>query len=127
MILGPNSVVFFFTHEHSDIHIHNILVTCAFLYHSTAKKVQSLYDSLVAKDCQIYCRRAQELHSSPDAGREELFVFSLERLQLWAMFDPSMLGRERLVKNLRDMDDLRYVWVRDTKGNTMHYTSPKMR
>ena len=74
---------------------------------STAKKMQSLYDSLVVKDCQIYCRRAQELHGSPDAGREELFVFSLERVQLWAMFDPSMLGKERLVEHMCDMDDLR--------------------
>ena len=89
------------------IHVYSIFIVFLCLYHSTAKKVQSLYDSLVAKDCQIYCCRAQELHSSPDAGREELFVFSLERFQLWAMFDPSMLGKERLLGNLRDMDDLR--------------------
>lgn len=74
-----------------------------------AKKIQSLYDSLMVKDCQIYCRRAQELHGSPDAGRDELFVFSLERMQLWAMFDPSMLGRERLVNHIQEIDDIRYT------------------
>ena len=63
----------------------------------------------MVKGCQIYCRRAQELHSSPDAGREELMVFSFERIQLWAMFDPSMLGRERVVGNMHDMDDIRYT------------------
>ena len=74
----------------------------------TAKKIQSLYDSLVVKDCQIYCHRARELHSSPDTGREELLVFSLERVQLWAMSDPSMLGRDRLVGHMQDMDDMRF-------------------
>ena len=72
-----------------------------------AKKIQSLYDALVVKDCQIYCRRAQELHGSPDDCRDELFVFRLERVQLWAMFDPSMLARDRLVDQIRDMDDIR--------------------
>ena len=78
---------------------------CALL---TAKKIQSLYDALVVKDCQIYCHRARELHNSPDLGREELLVFSLERVQLWAMSDPSMLGRDRLVGHMKDMDDIRF-------------------
>ena len=67
-----------------------------------------MYDSLLVKDCQIYCQRALELHSSPDACRDELFVFSLERVQLWLMFDPSMLGKERLVEHMQEIDDLRY-------------------
>ena len=84
-----------------------------------AKKIQSLYDSLVVKDCQIYCQRAQELHSSPDACRDELFVFSLERIHLWFMFDPSMLGKERLVAHMKDMDDIRYIYMYvDVHGNT---------
>ena len=59
------------------------------------------------KDCQIYCRRVQELHGSPDDFRDELFVFSLERFHIWAMFDPNMLGRDKLVDHIQDMDDIR--------------------
>jgi len=69
----------------------------------TAKKVQSLYDSLDAKDSEIYCQRAREMYGS-EPLRTSLFVFSMQQTNLLAMFDPSMLGEEKLVAQLKDID-----------------------
>ena len=73
------------------------------------KKVQSLYDSLELKDCEIYCKRAKEMYSSPIPLRTGLFIFSMKDTKLLAMFDSSMLGEEKLISNLRDIDSIRYL------------------
>ena len=73
----------------------------------TAKKVQSLYDSLDAKDSEIYCKRVQEMYGS-EPLRTNLFVFSMHQTNLLAMFDPSMLGEENLVAHLKEVDDVRW-------------------
>ena len=70
--------------------------------------VQSLYDSLELKDSEIYCKRAKEMYSSPEPLRTGLFVFSMKDTRLLAMFDPSMLGEEKLINNLKDIDKIRY-------------------
>ena len=72
------------------------------------KKVQSLYDSLELKDSEIYCKRAKEMYSSSEPLRTGLFVFSMKDTRLLAMFDPSMLGEEKLVDSLKDIDKIRY-------------------
>lgn len=73
--------------------------------------VQSLYDSLELKDSEIYCKRAKEMYSSPEPLRTGLFVFSMKDTWLLAMFDPTMLGEERLINNLKDIDKIRYKFV----------------
>ena len=72
------------------------------------KMVQSLYDSLELKDSEIYCKRAKELYSSAEPLRTGLFVFSMKDTRLLAMFDPTMLGEENLINNLKDIDKIRY-------------------
>ena len=72
------------------------------------KKVQSLYDSLELKDSEIYCKRAKEMYSSPEPLRTGLFVFTMKDTRLLAMFDPTMLGEEKLISNLKDIDKIRY-------------------
>ena len=71
------------------------------------KKVQSLYDSLELKDSEIYCQRAKEMYSSPEPLRTGLFTFSMSHTRLLGVFDPSMLGEEKLVANLKDIDRIR--------------------
>lgn len=78
----------------------------------TAKKVQSLYDSLDAKDSEIYCQRAREMYGS-EPLRTGLFVFSMQQTNLLAMFDPSMLGEEKLVVQLKDIDKNRCDFIGD--------------
>jgi hypothetical protein len=70
--------------------------------------VQSLYDSLELKDSEIYCKRAKEMYSSAEPLRTGLFVFSMKDTRLLAMFDPTMLGEENLINNLKDIDKIRY-------------------
>ncbi len=72
-----------------------------------AKKVQSLYDSLEAKDSEIYCQRAREMNSTLEPENTGLFVYSMQQLHLHAMFDPSLLEEERLVQHLKDVDSIR--------------------
>ena len=73
------------------------------------KKVQSLYDSLELKDSEIYCKRSKEMYSSPEPLKTGLFTFSMKDTKLLAMFDPSMLGEEKLIDNLKDIDSIRYL------------------
>lgn len=72
-------------------------------------KVQSLYDSLGLKDSEIYCKRSKEMYSSPEPLRTGLFTFSMKDTKLLAMFDPSMLGEDKLIENLKEIDSIRYV------------------
>ena len=75
--------------------------------HPLGKVVQSLYNSLELKDSEIYCKRAKEMYSSTEPLRTGLFVFSMKDTKLLAMFDPSMLGKEKLLRNLKDIDRIR--------------------
>ena len=43
--------------------------------------------------------------------RTSLFVFSMQQTNLLAMFDPSMLGEENLVAQLKDIDENRYYFI----------------
>ena len=73
--------------------------------------MQSLYESLELKDSEIYCKRAKEMYSSSEPLRTGLFVFTMKDTRLLAMFDPSMLGEEKLIDNLKDIDRIRYTHV----------------
>ena len=47
------------------------------------------------------------MYSSSEPLRTGLFVFSMKDTKLLAMFDHSMLGKENLIKNLKDIDRIR--------------------
>jgi len=74
------------------------------------EKVQSLYSSLEVKDSEIYCQRAHKLYTtteeSPSTG---LFMYTMEHSKLMIMFDPSLLGKKNLVKNISEMDKEKYA------------------
>ena len=51
------------------------------------------------------------MYNSEEPLRTAVFVFSMKNTKLLAMFDPSMLGEEKLVDNLKDIDRTRCVCV----------------
>lgn len=60
------------------------------------------------KDSEIYCQRAKKMYSCPELlQRASVFQFSMTGTRILAMFDPSMLGGERLAQCIREMDSLR--------------------
>ncbi len=69
--------------------------------------MQGLYDSMEAKDSEIYCQRAREMYSTLEPESTGVFVYSMQQTHLHAMFDPSMLGEERLSGHLKDIDSTR--------------------
>ena len=70
--------------------------------------MQSIKDSLEMKDSEIYCQRAQKLYSSTESLQNVgVFQLSMSGTRILAAFDPSMLGRERLVACLKEMDSIR--------------------
>lgn len=71
--------------------------------------VQNFHDALELKDSEIYCQRAKKLYSSPESSLQmaSLFQFSMSGTKILGMFDPSMLGREKLVECLTEMDSIR--------------------
>ena len=85
-----------------------MIITCCSIL-TLGEKVQSLYSSLEVKDSEIYCQRAKKLYSSPEATKTGLFMFTMEHTKLLAMFDTSMLGEEKLVRNLKEIDSIRCV------------------
>lgn len=73
------------------------------------EKVQSLYSSLEVKDSEIYCCRAVMMYNCPEDITTGLFRFSMEHTKLTAMFDPSLLGEENLIKHLKEIDSQWWV------------------
>ena len=83
-----------------------------YLYHSLSpssdKKVQTLYDKLRVQNDSIYCQRARELYNfDAEVPRQQLFTVSLHQLKVLVMGDPTMAGRENLVKHLTNIDSVR--------------------
>ncbi len=75
---------------------------------SSGQAVQSIYDSLETKDSEIYCQRAKRLYSSTESLQTMgLFQLSMSGTRILAVSDSSMLGRERLVGCLKEMDSIR--------------------
>ena len=76
---------------------------------SLGQASQNLHDSLELKDSQIYCQRASKLYDPPEPSWRDLFKLTVSSAKILAMFDPSMLGREKLVVCLKEMDNIRLV------------------
>lgn len=69
--------------------------------------MQDFYDNLELKNSEIYCQRARKMYSSRDSLHTSLFQFSMSEVRILGMSDSSMLGEERLVSCLQEMDNIR--------------------
>jgi hypothetical protein len=66
----------------------------------TAKKKQELYDSL---ESQLYCDRAKVFYSEHTADHK-LFEICFEGLKVDLLSDPSMVGRDSMLLQMKDID-----------------------
>jgi len=72
-----------------------------------ARGTQEFYDALELENSKIYISRARNVYSSMNMEDVSVFLFSMTGVKLHAMADPSMLGRDRLVASIADMDSIR--------------------
>ena len=61
------------------------------------------------------------MYSSSKPLQTSLFRFSMSGTKILAMFDPSMLGTERLVANLKNMDAIRYIISCDSNHYAIYF------
>ena len=83
--------------------------------HLIGQAVQNIYESLELKDSEIYCQRAKKLYESAESLETiALFQLSMSGIEILAMSDSSMLGREKLVACVKEMDSIRFVWCAES-------------
>ena len=58
--------------------------------------------------------------------RTSLFVFSMQQTNLLAMFDPSMLGEENLVAQLKDIDENRCYFIDESVSGLISTQYPNV-
>ncbi|XP_066419511.1 bridge-like lipid transfer protein family member 2 [Molothrus aeneus] len=70
-----------------------------------ARKIEELYASLEKKNIEIYIQRSRRLYANTPM-RRALLTWTLAHLELVAMADESFHGTERVLEQMRDMDDV---------------------
>ncbi|XP_078679800.1 bridge-like lipid transfer protein family member 2 isoform X1 [Branchiostoma floridae x Branchiostoma belcheri] len=92
-----------------------------------AKKVEEMYLKLGEQCDRIYVQRSQKLYSTP--MRTHLLRWEMKQLEVCALADPSMDGRDNIVGHMQDIDkdspypaDLEFstLWCRMVRGNVRH-------
>ncbi|GAB6029832.1 hypothetical protein CHUAL_005542 [Chamberlinius hualienensis] len=68
-----------------------------------AAKVEELYKNLVERNANIYIKRSRQLYSS-GSSRTQLFLARGSNIEIVALADISMLGRDNIVTHMRNMD-----------------------
>ncbi|XP_037084473.1 LOW QUALITY PROTEIN: protein KIAA0100-like, partial [Pollicipes pollicipes] len=71
-----------------------------------ARKVESLYSQLQQRDAQLFVQRAQKMYQADSPMRTRLFLWTMEGLEVAALADPSLHGRDACVAHLRNIDPL---------------------
>ncbi|KAJ7405898.1 protein KIAA0100 [Pitangus sulphuratus] len=70
-----------------------------------ARKIEELYASLEKKNIEIYIQRSRRLYANTPM-RRALLTWTLAHLELVAMADESFHGTERVLEQMRDLDDV---------------------
>ena len=93
-------------------HYHKLVIEIAHyfvVYFSVcfqASKIDELYAALDRKSSDVYVQRSQHLYvTSPQ--RRKLATWSMSDLEVLALADPTLHGRDNVVKHLRDIDTAR--------------------
>ncbi len=95
--------------DEQDTSLQDTTLTCSrVLAALTSKRVEELYESLSRKNAQIYVQRSRQLYDATPM-RTRLFTWELKRIEIVALADPSVHGKENVVKNMRQIDPDRYV------------------
>ncbi len=69
----------------------------------TSRKVEELYESLSKKSAEIYIDRSKKLYATVPI-RTKLFTWQLTNLEIVALADPSIHGKDNVIKNMKEID-----------------------
>ena len=72
-----------------------------------ASKIEELYVSLHKKSAEVYIHRSGQLYSATPM-RHKLFQWTLDNLEIVAMADPTLHGKENVVTHMKEIDQERY-------------------
>lgn len=72
----------------------------------TAKKIEELYISLEKKNIEIFLKRSQRLYASTPR-RKVLMTLTLTGVEISALADESMNGRESILRHMKEIDGAR--------------------
>lgn len=72
----------------------------------TASKIEELYTSLEKKNQEIFLKRSQKLYSTTPM-RTALMTLEIRGIEINALCDPSMNGKENIIRHMKDIDPAR--------------------
>ena len=75
----------------------------------TSKRVEELYESLSRKNAEIYVQRSRQLYAAAPM-RTKLFTWELKKVEIVALADPSIHGKENVVSHMKQIDPDRYIF-----------------
>uniref|UniRef100_A0A8C5MXP2 Bridge-like lipid transfer protein family member 2 n=1 Tax=Leptobrachium leishanense TaxID=445787 RepID=A0A8C5MXP2_9ANUR len=70
-----------------------------------ARKIEELYASLEKKNIEIYIQRSRRLYSNTPM-RKSLLTWTMTDLEIVALADESLHGLEKVMENMRDIDNI---------------------
>ena len=71
--------------------------------------MEELYESLSRKNAEIYVQRSRQLYSTAPM-RTKLFTWELKKVEIVALADPSIHGKDNVVSNMKQIDPERYLF-----------------
>ena len=74
-----------------------------------AQRTREFLEALHKENSKIFFQRAHDMYDSMNMDDMSVFLFSMLGVKIRAMFDPTMLGRDKLVASIADMDRIRCV------------------
>ncbi len=68
-----------------------------------ASKIEELYSSLNKKSAEVYIQRSRQLYTTQPV-RTKLCTWTLDDVDILALADPSLHGKENVVAQMKDID-----------------------
>lgn len=78
----------------------------------TAHKIEEVYASLAKSSSDIYIQRSRQLYLITGL-RTKLFTWNMENVEIIALADTSIHGKENVINNMKDIDPDRCVLSRN--------------
>nr|XP_054749338.1 bridge-like lipid transfer protein family member 2 isoform X1 [Lytechinus pictus] len=96
-----------------------------------AKKIEELYISLEKKNIEIFLKRSQRLYAST-TQRKVLMTLTLTGVEISALADESMNGRENILRHMKEIDvaspppsdetEFSTLWCRMVRGHVKQFS-----
>ncbi|XP_056639867.1 protein hobbit [Diorhabda sublineata] len=72
--------------------------------HMPAGKVEELYATLKKKNAEIYVQRSKLMYKAAAPQRTRLFAWSMTNVEILVLADPTIFGRENVIRTMREID-----------------------